>query len=61
MNPNEIESLAAELSRFVIDNGRVLADADGNTDPESLAVEVEFEAQERGYDAETIKAIVATL
>lgn len=49
MKENELSQVAAELARFVIDQGRVKG-----TDHEwwlsSLAVEVAFEADERGYE-----------
>lgn len=45
MNRAELASLAAEIMQLVIENGRV----DGEN-PDSLRVEVEFEARERGHE-----------
>ena len=59
MTKTEAETIAAEIVRFVIENGRVLTTADGATDPESLAVEVEFEAGERDYSLAEIAYICA--
>ena len=39
---------AAEISKFVVESGRVESDDDGNINSESLRVEVEFECGERG-------------
>lgn len=47
---------AAQIARFVIENGRVIA-TDGKPEPESLAVEVSFEASERGIDSATATAM----
>jgi hypothetical protein len=38
---------AAEISRFVLENGRVESDGEGNLNLESLRTEVEFECSER--------------
>lgn len=40
--------IATEIAQDVIENGRVEGDGEGWL--ESLAVEVEFECSERGYD-----------
>lgn len=40
---------AMSIARFVITNGRVEKDNDGELNSESLRVEVSFEATERGY------------
>ena len=47
---------AAQIAQFVIENGRVIA-TDGKPKPESLAVEVSFEASERGVDGATAEAM----
>ena len=47
---------AAQIARFVIENGRVIA-TDGETEPESLAVEVSFEASERGIPGDVATAM----
>ena len=47
---------AAQIAQFVIENGRVIA-TDGKPEPESLAVEVSFEASERGIDSATAEAM----
>jgi hypothetical protein len=39
-----------KILEFVFENGRVLADAEGNADPDSAVAEVEFEAAERGLE-----------
>lgn len=52
MAPNsEMVSKAQEISRFVIKNGRVLSEDWDN----SLYVEVEFEARERGVSDDDAK------
>lgn len=57
-----IQNAAAEISQFVIENGRVLADDDGNLNEESVRVEVEFECMERGLeDCEEIAAAAAEM
>lgn len=48
MSNPEILEVAAEILRDVVENGRVLADEDGNLNEESVRVEVEFECLERG-------------
>lgn len=53
------EKIAAEIVRFVKENGRVRANADGSTDLDSLAVEVEYEARLRGYSKEETDYILA--
>jgi hypothetical protein len=53
----EAETIAAEIVRCVIENGRVLTDSNGNTDPDSLSIEVEFEAGERDYSLVEIAMI----
>ena len=49
MNDNELSTVAAEIARFVIEEGRV-----NGEDEEwwlgSLAVEVALEADDRGYE-----------
>ena len=47
---------AAQIARFVMENGRVIA-TDGKPEPESIAVEVSFEASERGIDSATAEAM----
>ena len=47
---------AAQIARFVIENGRVIA-TDGKLEPESLAVEVSFEASERGIHGDVAEAM----
>jgi hypothetical protein len=53
------EQVAAELVRDVVENGRVAADGRGGVQVESLRVEVEFEARERGYSDERAADIAA--
>jgi hypothetical protein len=55
---NQIDQ-ATEIARFVVDNGRVASDDDGNLDPESLRGEVEFECEERNIEDCTEIAEVA--
>jgi hypothetical protein len=57
MTKTEAANIAAEIVRFVIENGRVDTDAAGNTDPDSLSIEVEFEAGERDYSLDEIAYI----
>jgi hypothetical protein len=45
MNRAQIAALAAEIMQFVVENGRVEGE-----DAESLRIEVEFEARERGHE-----------
>jgi hypothetical protein len=57
MNRTEMAQVAAEIVRFVVENGRVESGND-----ESLRVEVEFEAMERGYaDASEIADLAVEL
>jgi hypothetical protein len=46
-----------DILRFVVENGRVQADDDG-FNLASLETEVEFEARERGWSDEQVKAAV---
>jgi hypothetical protein len=48
---NVSESVARDILDTVVDNGRVLADGD-LLDRDSLKVEIEFEAGERGIDSD---------
>lgn len=50
------QSVALNIARYVIENGRVES-GDGGINDESLRVEVSFEAGERGYDDETAEAM----
>ena len=54
---------AAEISKFVVESGRVESDDDGNINSESLRVEVEFECGERGLSecAEIAEAAVSLM
>lgn len=47
--------IATEIAQDVIENGRVEGDGEGWL--ESLAVEVEFECSERGYDDDDCEEI----
>lgn len=47
-----------ELARFVISNGRVLPSDDGRHEWASLEVEIDFEATERGWAPEDVKAAI---
>ena len=49
MNDNELSTVAAEIARFVIEQERVKGE-DYEWWLGSLAVEVAFEADERGYE-----------
>ena len=44
---------AVEIEGFIVDNGRVEVDPDGNFNYRSYVGELSFEASERGYDADT--------
>lgn len=44
------QAQAAEIAKFVVENGRVESDGDGNLNQESLRGEVEFECEERGLE-----------
>ena len=57
MTKTEAAEIAAEIVRCVIENGRVRADDAGNTEAESLSIEVEFEAGERDYSLDEIAMI----
>lgn len=48
MDENELRDIAADIARYVIDNGRVEGD-DREWWIASLVVEVMMEADERGY------------
>jgi hypothetical protein len=55
-------NVAAEISQFVVENGRVESDADGNLNLESLRAEVEFECHERGIeDSDEVAAAAVEL
>lgn len=54
-------NIAAEITQFVVENGRVEPDGDG-INLESLRIEVEFEASERGLeDCSEIAAVAVEL
>jgi hypothetical protein len=48
MNTTDLSSLATQIASFVIEKGRV--EGEGEDWLASLAVEVAFEADERGYE-----------
>ncbi len=48
-----------DILETVTENGRVLGNGDGTFDFDSLEVEVEFEASERGLSADDTAAAVA--
>lgn len=52
----EQQEQAAQIAQFVIENGRVAA-TNGKPQRASLAVEVSFEASERGVDSATAEAM----
>lgn len=58
MNKNT-EQVAAEIVQSVVEDGRVAANGRGGVQAESLRVEVEFEARERGYSNEQAANIAA--
>ena len=56
----EAAQISSEIVRFVIENGRVMNADDGSIDQDSLSIELEFEAGERGYSIDEIAMILAT-
>lgn len=61
MSSQAIQNQAAEISQFVIENGRVESDASG-INLASLEAEVEFECRERGLpDCSEIAAAAVEL